>query len=70
MFDQYQRIDACKFKLNDKTKFLICNPRYFDIDLNCLMLGNKTASPACGKNLGFYYDEQLDIDEQISNLCK
>ena len=61
-----------KLKLNDdKTEFLICNPRCFDIDLNCLMFGNNTVtSSASGKNLGFYFDEQLDLNEQISNLCK
>ena len=61
-----------KLKLNDdKTELLFCNPRGFHFDCNSLMFGSeKIVSSTSAKNLGVYFDQELSLDFQISNLCK
>ena len=54
---------ANKLKLNDdKTKFLIFNPRSFDIEMNSLIFGSETinSSPSA-KYLGIYFDDKLTL---------
>ena len=81
-----QRLIAClsdirswmirnKLKINDdKTEFLIIASPHSHKQLSdehCLTVGNSSIAPSSSaKNLGVIFDDNMNMEKQISNICK
>lgn len=65
---------SCKLKLNDsKTEFLIIGtPRQVSkLNINCITVGNTVVEQSMvAKNLGVWFDSQLNMETHISKTCK